>query len=128
MTKVTQLTVFVENMPGTLANVAKTLGEAGVNILDFLTGTIGIAGYVQLVVDDVGKAKDALRRGGYAFTEQTVLYAEVQNVPGTLAALAAKLAAQKINIHSGYATTMLGDASTSVILAVSDVDAGAAVS
>ena len=128
MTKVTQLTVFVENAPGTLANVAKTLGDAGANILDFVTGTMGAAGYVQVIVDDVAKAKDALTRANCVYSEQTVLFAEVKNVPGTLAALAAKLAAQKINIHSGYATTMLGDAGTSVVLAVSDVDAAAAIS
>jgi hypothetical protein len=127
MPKATQLTVFVENRPGTLANVATALGNAGVNILDFLTGTMGAAGYVQVVVDDVGKAKDALQRGGFTCTEQAVLYAEVENTPGTLAALASKLAAKNINIELGYATTMIGDRTTSVILAVSDVEAAATI-
>lgn len=127
MPKVTQLTVFVENRPGTVANVATALGNTGVNILHFLTGTMGAAGYVQVVVDDVGKAKDALQRGGFTCTEQTVLYVEVENTPGTLAALASKLAAKNINIESGYATTMIGDRTTSVILAVSDVEAAATI-
>jgi len=127
MQKITQLTVSVENRPGTLARVAKALGDAGVNILDFQTGTMGAAGFVQLVADDVAKAKDALARESLPYSEQPVLYAEVGNTPGTLAALAEALAAKNINIHSGYATTMLGDRTTSVVLAVSDVDAAAAV-
>jgi hypothetical protein len=125
--KVTQLTVLINNSPGTLANVASTLGNAGVNILDFVGGTTGAAGYVQLIPDDVGKAKAALERGGFACSEQAVIYVEVENTPGALAALAAKLAAKNINVHSGYATTMIGDKGTSVILAVSDVDAAASI-
>jgi hypothetical protein len=127
MSKVTQLTVIVENRPGTLASVATALGNEGINILDFLTGTMGPAGYVQVIVDDVSKAKDVLGREGFACTEQTVLYAELENAPGSLAALAGKLSERNININSGYATTMLGDQATGVILAVSDVDAAVAV-
>jgi hypothetical protein len=123
MSRVTQLTVFVENRPGTLASVATALGNAGINILDFQTGTMGAAGYVQVIVDDVSGARAALQREGFVWTEQAVLYAELENVPGSLAALAAKLAAKNINIHSGYLTTMLSDTVSGVILAVSDIDA-----
>lgn len=127
MPKITQLTVFVENAPGTLAGVARALGRTGVNIVDFSAVTVGAAGCVQLIVDDVAKARDALQKAGYPCAEQNVLYAEVENAPGTLATLAEKLAAQNVNVHSAYATTMLGDKSTSVVLAVSDIDAAAAV-
>jgi hypothetical protein len=127
MSKVTQLTVFVENRPGTLASVATALGNAGINILDFLTGTIGAAGYVQVIVNDASGAKAALQREGFVYTEQPALYAELENVPGSLAALAGKLAAKNINIHSGYQTTMLGDRVSGVILAVSDIDAAVTI-
>jgi hypothetical protein len=123
MPKVTQLTVFLENRPGTLATLATMLGDSGVNIVDFLAGAVGAAGYVQLVVDDVAKAKDAFGRAGCIYAEQSVLYAEVANTPGALGALIRKLADRNINVRSAYATTMLGDRSTSVILAVSDLDA-----
>jgi hypothetical protein len=127
MQRVTQLTVFLENQPGTLAQVAKALAEANINILDFVSGTMGAAGYIQMIVDDVAKAKDVLTRIGSPYSEQPVLYAEVDNTPGSLAALAGKLAAKNINIHSGYATTMLGDEKTSIVLAVSDTQAAQSV-
>ena len=60
MAKMKQLTVSVGNRPGTLANVAKILGEAKVNILGFLTTTSGLEGLVHVVVDNVNKAKKAL--------------------------------------------------------------------
>jgi hypothetical protein len=52
--------VFSEkNRPGTLAHVAKVLGDSKVNILAFSIGTSG-GGDVHLVVDDPNKAKKAL--------------------------------------------------------------------
>jgi hypothetical protein len=61
MPKTTQLTVSCDNLPGTLANLAKILGTAKVNILAFNTGSAGAMGYVQLVVDNANRAKKALR-------------------------------------------------------------------
>jgi hypothetical protein len=123
--KVKQLTVSLENRPGTLASVANALGSAKVNILAFLTGTAGAEGYVQLVVDDVNKAKDALENGRFSYAEQEVIHVEVSNKPGALGELAAKLAAKNINITSGYATTAKASKKTNVILGVSDLDEAA---
>jgi hypothetical protein len=50
MPKVNQLTVPVENQPGTLAHLAKVLGEAKVNIQGFLLTTSGAKGSVKLIV------------------------------------------------------------------------------
>ena len=78
MPKAKQLTVSIENRPGTLASVANALGHAKVNILAFLSGASGAEGYVQLVVDDVNKAEDALEDGGFSYSVQDVLHIEVQ--------------------------------------------------
>jgi UTP:GlnB (protein PII) uridylyltransferase len=55
--KATQLTVSCENRPGTLAHVARVLGDAKVNIVAFSVGTSG-GGDVHLVVDDPNKGKE----------------------------------------------------------------------
>ena len=104
MAKVKQLTVACENRPGTLAHVARVLGDAKVNILACLTTTSGAEGAVQLVVDNVNKAKKALEGAGLSHTEADVLHVELPNVPGALASFAGKLAAKDINITSGYQT------------------------
>src|SRR2546427_9388555 len=64
MPKAKQLTVSCDNRPGTLAHVARVLGDAKVNILTFLTTTSGAEGSVQVVVDNVNKAKKALDGAG----------------------------------------------------------------
>ena len=127
MPKAKQLSVRVENRPGTLARVARVLGDAKVNILAFLTSTLGAEGSVQVVVDNVNKAKKALEGAGFTYTESDVLHVELPNVPGALGTFAGKLAAKEINITSGYQTTVKASRKASVVLAVSDLEKAARV-
>ena len=127
MSIVKQLTVACENRPGTLAHVAQVLGKAKVNVVAFGVGTMGAEGVVQLVVDNPNKAKRALDSEGLVYTEQRVLHAVLPNVAGALGRFAGKLAANNINIASGYQTTVKGSRKASVVLAVSDLDRAARV-
>ena len=127
MPKAKQLSVRVENRPGTLAHVARVLGDAKVNILAFLTSTLGAEGSVQVVVDNVNKAKKALEGAELTYTESDVLHVELANIPGALGNFAGKLAAKEINITSGYQTTVKGSRKASLVLAVSDLDTAARV-
>ena len=121
MAKAKQLTVSCEDRPGTLAHLARVLGDAKVNILGFQVTTSGAGGSVQLVVDNVNRAKSTLQREGFSFTEQDVLQVELRNVPGALGSFAGKLAAKNINITAGYQTAARGSRKASVVLAVSDL-------
>lgn len=123
MPKAKQLSVSVENRPGTLAQVAKVLGDAKVNILAFLT----TPGTAHVVVDNVDKAKKALDGAGLSYTESDVLFVELKNAPGALGQFAEKLAAKGINITSGYQTSVKGSKKASVVLAVSDLEEAARV-
>jgi hypothetical protein len=127
MPKAKQLSVRVENRPGTLAHVARVLGDAKVNILAFLTSTLGAEGSVQIVVDNVDKAKKVLEGAGLVYIESDVLHVELPNVAGALGSFAGKLAAKEINITSGYQTTVKGSRKASLVLAVSDLDTAARV-
>ena len=84
MAKAKQLTVSCENRPGTLAHVARALGDAKVNILTFLTTTSGADGSVQVVVDNVRKAKKALEGASLSYTEAEVLRVELPHRAGAL--------------------------------------------
>jgi hypothetical protein len=126
MPKATQLTVFCENRPGTLAHVARVLGDAKVNIVAFSVGTSG-GGDVQLVVDDPNKAKKALSALGLSYKEADVLYQELPNSAGALGYFAGKLANKEINITSGWGTTLKGSKTAGVVFAVSDLEKAARV-
>ncbi len=127
MPKATQLTVSLENRPGTLAHLAKLLGDAKVNILAFNATTAGYEGTVHLVVDNVAKAKEALGAAGLSYTEREVLQVALANRPGALGRFAGKLAARDINITWGYQTGVKGSKKASLVLAVSDLEKAARV-
>jgi hypothetical protein len=120
MAKVKQLTIAVENRPGTLAQVAKTLADAKVNVLALLVSTAATQGSVQVVVDNVNTAKKALGGAGLSYTEGTLEQFELANKPGALAELAGKLAKKGINIDSAHATMPKGAKKAVVVLATSE--------
>ena len=119
MAKVKQLTVALENRPGTLAHAAKVLADAKVNVLALLGSTAVAQGSVQVVVDNVNKAKKALGGAGLSYTEGTLEQFELANKPGALAQLAGKLAKKGINIDSAYATMPKGAKKAVVVLGAS---------
>ncbi len=119
MAKVKQLTVSLENRPGTLAHMAKALADAKVNIVALLNSTSGTQGSAQVVVDNVNNAKKALGAAGLSYTEGMVEQIELPNKPGALAQLAEKLAKKGVNIESAYATAPNGVKKAVVVLAAS---------
>jgi len=119
MANVKQLTVSLENRPGTLAQVAKVLAGAKVNILALLASAAASPGSVQLVVDNVNRAKKALGAAGLAYVESRLEQYELANKPGALAELAGKLAKKGINIDCGYATAHKSAKKTVVVLGTS---------
>ena len=119
MAKVKQLTVSLENRPGTLAHMAKVLADAKVNVLALLGSTAGAQGSVQVVVDNVNNAKKALGAAGLSYTEGMLEHIELANKPGTLAELAGRLAKKGINIDCVYATMPKGAKKAVVLLAAS---------
>jgi hypothetical protein len=108
MARTKQFTVTVENRPGAVAAIAKTLGNANVNILALLGTAQGTSGAVEIVVEDPRRAKKALDEAGLTYRESTVEEYELQNKPGALAQCLDKLAAKGVNLNSICATAAKG--------------------
>jgi hypothetical protein len=108
MAKTKQFTITVENQPGALAKIAKTLGNAKVNILALLGTAQGTNGTMELVVEDPRRAKKALDDAGLAHQETAAEEIELQNKPGALAQQLDKLAAKGVNLNSICATAAKG--------------------
>ena len=108
MAKTKQFTISVENLPGALAKIARTLGNAKVNILALLGTAQGANGTMELVVEDPRRAKKALDEAGLAYQETAAEEVELQNKPGALALQLDKLAAKGVNLNSICATAAKG--------------------
>jgi hypothetical protein len=108
MAKTKQLTISVENRPGAVAEVARTLGNAKVNILALLGTAQGTGGMIELVVEDARRAKKALDAARIPFRETIAEEYELPNKPGALAECLDKLAAKGVNLNSIHASVAKG--------------------
>ncbi|MBI2403567.1 MAG: ACT domain-containing protein [Gemmatimonadetes bacterium] len=122
-----QLSVTMENRPGTLARMSSALAEKKVNILALMSMEHGGQSVVRIVVDKLPAAKKALGAIGYAYTEEQVLATKLPNRPGTLAAVAQKLGDAGVNIEYAYYGAEVGSAQVLLLLAVSDFATGGKV-
>lgn len=118
MARTKQLTIAVQNQPGAVAEIARTLGNAKVNILALLATAQGTSGTVQLVVEDARQAKKALEEAKLTYQETTVEEYELLNKPGALAQCLEKLAARGVNLNSIYATAPKGGKKAVVVYAI----------
>jgi hypothetical protein len=101
----TQLALFLDNRPGTLARVCEALAEAKVNIIAFSTNDTVDHTVIRMVVSDPVKAMDVFEERGALVVESEVLLVPGDNKPGSLAQIASKLADAKINIEYAYCAT-----------------------
>lgn len=85
---ITQLSVFVENRTGHLADALGTLADSGVNVLAFAIADTADYGILRLVVDRVGRAAELLKTSDYAVAETTVVCTVIPDEPGVLATIA----------------------------------------
>ena len=92
----TQLALFLDNRPGTLARVCEALAEAKVNIIAFSTNDTVDHTVIRMVVSDPVKAMDVFEERGALVVESEVLLVPGDNKPGSLAQIASKLADAKI--------------------------------
>ena len=108
MAKTKQFTIAIDNQPGAVAHIARILGDAKVNILALLGTAQGTAGTVQLVVDDVRRAKRALDAARIAYQETPAEKYDLPNKPGALAKCLDQLAKKGVNLNSIHATAAKG--------------------
>jgi hypothetical protein len=122
MAQVKQITVTAESKPGVLAKVCAALAGANVNILAVCAADAGGRGKLRLVVSDPARAKQALTDAKSRCGEEPALALTLDDRPGSLARVAEKLAAAKINIKCTYASTGGAGGSAQVILVVPNPD------
>lgn len=101
----TQLALFLDNKPGSLARVCEALAEAKINIIAFTTSDTVDHNVVRLVVSDAPKALAVFEERNALVVESEVLLIPGDNKPGSLATIATKLAAARINIEYAYCAT-----------------------
>ena len=97
-----QISVFVENQPGSMMNVTSVLTEAHVNIRAISTFDTPEFGIMRLIVDNPVRAKETLIEKGFVTRVSEVIGAELKDEKGNLNQMLAILADGKINVNYIY--------------------------
>ena len=98
-----QISVFLENRPGTLAEATDVLSQGGVNLRTLCVADTRDFGIMRLIADDQEKALNVLKEAGYATTVTPVLAAIIPDDPGSMSKVLHALAAAGISVEYTYA-------------------------
>jgi len=100
-----QVSIFLENKPGRLANVLSALAREKVNITALSVMDSHEHNVLRVVVNDIGKTLQVLGGMGIRHAETDVLLVELRNQPGALAHVCESLAAEHVNIDYAYCSS-----------------------
>lgn len=115
-----QISVFLENRPGSLAEVTRYLADQRVNLRAMSIADSRDFGTIRIIASDQDACAQALRRQGYQYNEVDVLAAEMPDRPGGIAEVAEIIAQENINIEYGYAMVEKKEDSAVIVLRVDD--------
>src|ERR1700740_1770634 len=100
-----QITVFLENKPGRLANILSTLARDKVNLTALTVMDRHEHSVLRFVPDNPAQAAKVMQAQNTPFTETEVLLVELRNQPGALAHVCEVLAAEHISIDYAYCSS-----------------------
>ncbi len=116
-----ELTIRIEDKPGTLARCCRALARHDLNILAFQGYEREGQSVIRIVVDDPATAKKLLDADGIYYTETEVAQVTLPHRSGELLRAASRLGEARININHAYCGTEPGSNMSLVVFGVSDV-------
>ena len=97
-----EFSIRMEDKPGALGRMCRTLAEQGVNIVGFQSVPAEGKSVVRLVTDNPTETKTAIEKLKLTFAETQVVQVKLPHRPGELARAASKLGEANININYAY--------------------------
>ena len=117
---INQLSVFIENKRGRLAEITKILKENGVDIRALSIADTKEFGILRLIVNDAQKAADVLKAAGFTVSLTKVVAIGIDDRPGGLAAAIEVLRDNNISVEYMYAFISRSEDTAYVILRVAN--------
>jgi hypothetical protein len=123
---VKQISVFIENRPGTLMELSKALSDRGIDMRAFSLAEANDFGLARIIVRDVEEATEVLKEAGYVSSLSEVVAVAVPDVSGGLFRILSYITEANVNVE--YLYCFLGGRSGKayVICKVSDIPAAEA--
>ncbi len=117
-----QISVFLENKAGRLAEVTRILAEAKVNIRALSLADTSDFGILRLIVNDNDKAKEELKKAGFTVGKTDVVAVEVEDKPGGLYHILRILHKANVNVEYMYAFVQQSGANAVLIFRFDNLD------
>jgi len=124
---VKQISVFLENSKGRLADMTKTLGDAGIDLLALSIADTTNFGILRAIVNDTDKAMSVLKSEGYTANTTEVLAVIVPDAPGGLANVLALLNNADVNVEYLYSFVRKAGENALILFKVNQVAEAAKV-
>ena len=116
-----QISVFVENKPGRLAEITEIISAAGCNILALSIADTTSFGILRLIVDDPDKVEAAIKENNITVSFTTVISLKIEDRPGGLTEALSLLSNAGIDVAYMYAFISKADNDAAqVVLKVKD--------
>jgi hypothetical protein len=100
---VKQISVFLENKKGRLAEVTKTLSHEKINIRALSLADTADFGVLRIIVDNPDRSLTVLKSHGFVAQVTEVIAVEVEDKPGGLARILEVLDQDNVNVEYMYA-------------------------
>jgi hypothetical protein len=122
MTTAYQLTIPVENKPGTLAEVSSILAREKFNIRAITISSFGQSGFLNIMVDDPKLAKKALEKEGIIVELKEIIAVILDDKPGGMDKLVQYMSEERINIENAYGFVLESHKTAVFVIDVSDIE------
>lgn len=122
---INQLSIFIENKEGKLADLTSTLAREGIDIRAMSVADTQDFGILRLIVSDTDRAINVLKEAGCVVSVTQVLAVSLPDSPGSLAKVLHILADSHISIEYMYAFITRRQEGAYVVFRVADNAAAA---
>jgi hypothetical protein len=117
-----QISIFLENKSGRLAEVTRVLSETGINIRALYLADTADFGILRLIVNDTETALQVLKENGFTVTKSEVVAIEVPDRPGGLSQILNTIKDEGINVEYMYAFVEKSGENAIVIFRFDELD------
>lgn len=123
-----QISVFLENIPGTLREMTAVLSSGGIDIRELSIADTQSFGIVRLIVraDSIDRAMDLLKGAGYMARINHVICAEIPDAPGGLCSLLTIIGENGLSVEYMYSCRRTAEGNALMVLRLSEQDRGCA--
>ena len=119
---VEQISIFLENKSGRLAEVTDSLAKSGINLRALSLADTADFGIFRLIVDNTEKTTAILKEKGFTISKNDVVAVEVPDRPGGLAGILNTLQGKSINVEYMYAFVQKSEGNAVLIFRFDDIE------